>query len=132
MRYYMQLCASLVPLASLAACSTEPDNARMAEVEAAQVRDAAAAGRIFCALDGAPGFRLDCTMDRVASPQGATLVLGRSDAGYRRFRVTSDGRGVVPEDASEQAVVRVIDNGMVEVAVGADRYRLPATIRGGG
>lgn len=122
----------LLPLAAallLCACNQAPDNSRIAEVEADQVRAAADAGRIFCALAGEPNFRLDCTMDRMTSDEGATLVLGRADAGYRRFRVMTDGRGVVAADGAEPARVALIDNGMIEVAVAQDRYRIPATIR---
>lgn len=114
---------------ALSACSTEPDNQRLAEVEAQQVRDAADAGRIFCALGGEDHFQLNCTLDRIASSEGPVLMLGRADAGYRRFRVTTDGRGVVTADGAEQARVSVMDNGLIEVAVAEDRYRLPATIR---
>lgn len=116
-------------MASLASCSSEPDNQRLAEVEAQQVRDAADAGRIFCALGGEAHFQLNCTLDRIASNEGPVLMLGRADAGYRRFRVTSDGRGVVAADGAEPARVSVMDNGLIEVAVAEDRYRLPATVR---
>ncbi len=111
------------------ACSSEPDNAILAEVEADQVRDAAAAGRIPCALAGADAFRLNCTMERVASADGETLVLGRADAGYRRFRITTDGRGVIAADGADMASVTLVDDGQIEVAVATDRYRLPATVR---
>jgi hypothetical protein len=115
----------------IAGCSNEqPDNSVLAEVEAAQVRDAAADGRIPCALAGAERFRLDCTMDRIAGAEGETLVLGRPDAGFRRFRVVTDGRGIVAADGAEPATVRIIEDGMIEVTVAQDRYRLPATLKG--
>lgn len=117
-------------LALLAACGSEPDNAVLADVEAEQVREAAEAGRVRCALGGADVFRLDCTMERIAGAEGETLVLGRPDAGYRRFRVMTDGRGVVAADGAEPARVTIVEDGVIEVAVGTDRYRLPATMRG--
>jgi hypothetical protein len=116
-------------VAGLSACANEPDNSELAEVEADQTRDAAAAGRIFCALGGSEDFIMNCSMEQIAANEGAILVLGRADAGYRRFRVTTDGRGVEAADGSEPAVVTVIDNGLIEVAVANDRYRLPATLR---
>jgi hypothetical protein len=117
--------------AGISGCSGEqPDNAVLAEVEAEQVRDAAAAGRIPCALEGAERFRMDCTMDRMAGAEGETLVLGRPDAGFRRFRVVADGRGVVAADGAEPATVRIVEDGMIEVTVAQDRYRLPATLKG--
>lgn len=115
---------------AIGGCSNEPDNAVLAEVEADQVRDAAAAGRIPCALAGAEAFRLNCTMERVAGAEGETLVLGRPDAGYRRFRITTDGRGVIAADGADVASVTLVDDGQIEVAVATDRYRLPATVKG--
>ena len=123
---------SLAPLALLflAGCNRAPDNGELAKVEAQQVRDAAAAGRVACALSGATAFRLDCEMDRISGPDGERLVLGRADAGYRRFAVTRDGRGIVAADGAEPAHVEVVEDGLIEVSVGNDRYRLPATTRG--
>jgi hypothetical protein len=116
-------------LTALAGCRERPNNAELAKVEAEQVRAAATAGRVPCALGGATVFRLDCTMDRISSAEGQTLVLGRANAGYRRFRVTTDGRGVVSADGAEPAVVTVIGDDQIEIRVGQDRYRLPATIQ---
>lgn len=118
------LCLSL-----LGGCTNEPDNSKLAEVEAQQVRDAADAGRIFCALGGDAHFQMTCSIDRIASSDGTVLVLGRADAGYRRFRIATDGRGVVAADGADVAQVSVMDNGLIEVAVAQDRYRLPATVR---
>jgi hypothetical protein len=123
--------AAVLSLISVAGCSSEPDNRNLAEVEAAQTRDAAASGRIYCALGGAQDFAQNCTMEQIAANEGTILVLGRPDAGYRRFRITTDGRGVEAADGSEPAVVTLIDNGLIEVAVASDRYRLPATQRSG-
>ena len=115
--------------AALTACNRAPDNSVLAAVEADQAREAAEAGRVPCALAGATVFRMDCTMERIASTDGETLVLGRADAGYQRFRVATDGRGVVAADGAEQARVSIVEDGLIEVAVGQDRYRLPATMK---
>lgn len=120
--------AALVALAIISACSREPDNGVIAAEEAAQVRDAAADGRIWCALAGDADFQLNCSMDRMASADGPILILGRSDKGYRRFRITQDGRGVVAADGAEAAQVRILTGGLIEVAVAGDRYRLPARV----
>ncbi len=114
---------------ALVGCSSETDNRSLVEAEAQQTRNAAAAGRIWCALDGAEGFRLDCTMDRIASADGQILVLGRQDSGYRRFRFVP-GQGVETADGAETASVAIIGDGQIEVTVADDRYRLPATVRG--
>jgi hypothetical protein len=120
------LCATAL---AVAGCSSEPDNRELAAVEADQTQDAAAAGRVYCALGGSSDFALNCSMEQIASSEGTILVLGRADAGYRRFRITRDGRGVVAADGAELATVTLIDNGLIEVAVANDRYRLPATQR---
>lgn len=122
----------LIPLGALAlaACSSEPDNQAVAAAEADQARAAAEAGRIPCALRGSDGFSLNCTLDRMATADGTVLVLGRSDVGYRRFRVMSDGSGLVAADGAEPATVTVVEPGLIEVAVGNDRYRLPANTGG--
>ncbi len=126
MRPYL---TTIIIAAALAGCNRAPDNGVLADVEADQVREAAEAGRVPCALSGATAFRMDCTMERIASAEGETLVLGRANAGYRRFRVTTDGRGVIAADGAEQARVSIVEEGLIEVAVGADRYRLPATLK---
>ena len=122
----------VIALAAIAvtACSGKPDNGALAQAEADQIRTSAAEGRVECALAGATIFRLDCSMDRIASAEGTIIVLGRPDAGYRRFRITTDGRGLVAADGAEPAVVTVLDRGMIEVRVAQDRYRVPATIKG--
>jgi hypothetical protein len=126
----MQISRPFVAIAvlslALGGCSSEPDNQELAAVEADQTHDAAAAGRIYCALGGSTDFAQNCTMEQIASTEGTILVLGRADSGYRRFRITTDGRGVEAADGAEPATVTIIDNGLIEVAVANDRYRLPA------
>lgn len=119
-----------LPLLLLAACDRAPDNEKLAETEAQQSRDAANNGRIECALEGAKLFDRTCTVQEISGAGGTVLVVGRADIGYRRLQITTDGRGVVSADGSEQAVVKIIGEGMIEVAVGADKYRLPADTGG--
>lgn len=90
---------------------------------------AADAGRIECAGPGESAFRRDCTIARSRGADGA-LVLTVSDpaGGFRRLRVVDDGRGVAAADGAEEARVSLIEGGGIEVALGRDRYRLPATI----
>ncbi|WP_260582782.1 hypothetical protein [Sphingopyxis sp. PET50] len=121
-----------LPLLLLAACDRTPDNARLAETEAKQARDAANDGRIECALEGAKLFDRTCTVEEMIGEGGTILVVGRADVGYRRLQITTDGRGVISADGSEPAAVTIIGEGMIEVAVGGDRYRLPHGYRWGG
>jgi cytochrome c5 len=119
-----------LPLLLLAACNDKPNNADIAAAEAKQSRDAANDGRIECALEGAKLFDRTCTVEEITGAEGAVLVVGRSDVGYRRLQITTDGRGVISADGAEVANVSIVDEGVIEVAIGNDRYRLPADTGG--
>ena len=121
---------TVLPLLLLAGCDSAPDNKKLAETEAKQSRDAANNGRIECALEGAKLFDRTCTVQEMSGEGGTILVVGRGDVGYRRLQITTDGRGVVSADGSEPATVTIIGEGMIEVAIGADKYRLPADTGG--
>jgi hypothetical protein len=111
--------------------SSTPNNEKLAESEAQANQAAAEDGRINCALDGATNFDRTCTLDRMSGPNGPVLVVGRSDAGFRRFLIANDGRGLVSADGSEAATVTIVGDGLIEVAVANDRYRFPATVKSG-
>lgn len=89
---------------------------------------AAGTGRIACAIGGASELTQDCVVERGKDAGGAFLTLRHPDGGFRRFHIVTDGRGVEPADGAEPAAVSIIANKVIEVAVGGDRYRLPATI----
>lgn len=114
----------------LAACNRTPDNGELAEAEARGAREAAENGRIECALEGAKLFDRTCTVEEMNGEGGTILVVGRSNVGYRRLQITTDGRGVVSADGAEPAKVSIADDNVIEVAVGNDRYRLPANTSG--
>lgn len=101
----------LLPLL-LAACSE------------AQSDDPPAGPMVACALAGAAEFSAECTMERVAGPDGTQLIVRHPDGGFRRFDLGVPGRGIVTADGADQAVVH-LGEGMAEVTVGEDRYRLP-------
>ena len=90
------------------------------------------ADRIGCAVAGAGDFTRVCTIDRVAEPDGLILTIRHPDGGFRRLRVTRDGRGVVAADGSEAVGVGIAGDNQIEVTVGKDRYRLPATVKRSG
>jgi len=113
----------LLPAALLlAACSVEP------APKAGEEASGDGEGRIECAVAGSDMAR-DCTVERMQSPEGLVLMLRHRDGGFRRLLVTSDGRGVVPADGAEPAVVTVIADNRIEVAIAGERYRLPATVK---
>ncbi len=112
--------ASFVALLALTGCGSGGGN----DVDPA-------AERITCALDGASNYATDCTVERSGGKDGLVLTIGRQDKGYRRFIVPTDGRGLVVADGAEAAKVTIIGDNQVEVSIGRDRYRLPATIKQG-
>lgn len=121
---------AILTLAFLTGCSGAPDNGELAEAEARGSREAAENGRIDCALEGAKLFERTCTVEEMSGRDGAVLIVGRSNVGYRRLQITTDGRGVVSADGAEPATVTIVGDGMIEVAIGHDRYRLPANTAG--
>jgi len=115
---------ALLALLSLAACGDSNSAAGRREAAAA-----AGAEKIDCAVDGAVGFERACVVERSTGADGLVLTVRHPSGGFRRLQVTRDGRGVIPADGAESAVVRVLDDAHIEVAIGGDRYKLPATIR---
>lgn len=91
---------------------------------------AAHAATVPCALAGSATFADQCSVERLVSGDGLTLVVHHPDGGFRKLLVATDGRGVVTADGAQEAQVSVIDPATIEVAVGDDRYRLPATVKG--
>lgn len=81
---------------------------------------------IECALGGSAQFAPDCTMEKQARDGLSLLIVHHPDGGFRRFELGDDARGIVTADGMEQAVVTPSD-AMLEISVGADRYRLPVT-----
>lgn len=84
-------------------------------------------GRAECAIGPEADWARDCLVER----DGKLLTLRHTDGGFRRFRIVDDGHGLVPADGAEQAKVKIVGQGRIEVSVGGDRYRLPATIAKG-
>jgi hypothetical protein len=120
----------LLPLALAACGEAHTDKATLARVEAEQRARQDDSGNIVCARAGSDAFARDCTVDRTQSDAGLILTLRHPDGAFRRLLVTRDGRGVIAADGAEKAVVTVIGSGEIEVALGGDRYRLPATVKG--
>lgn len=74
---------------------------------------------IECALAGG-AFERTCRIDRAG---GDGLTLRHPDGGFRRIRMEG-GVPVAADGAERAAVARRGD--MVELAIGGDRYRIPA------
>lgn len=122
--------ALLFPLVLLGACGSKlPDKVAEARVEANSQARAVAEGRIECDLAGSGAFAPVCTIDRTETQDGLFLTIRHPDGGFRRLRVTKDGRGVVAADGAEPAIVTPVGADRIVVALGSIRYRLPATVR---
>jgi hypothetical protein len=115
---------ALLALLSLAACGDPKSSADQREAAAP-----AGAEKIDCAVNGAIGFERVCVVERSTGADGLVLTVRHPSGGFRRLQVTRDGRGIIPADGAESAVVRILDDAHIEVAIGSDRYKLPATIR---
>lgn len=87
------------------------------------------ADRIACAQNGAK-LAPACTVEREQTGRGLLLTLRHPDGAFRRLLVTQDGRGVGAADGAEPARVTLTGANEIEVALGGDRYRLPATAKG--
>ncbi|MGZ8347948.1 MAG: hypothetical protein ACXWUP_12635 [Allosphingosinicella sp.] len=86
-------------------------------------------GRIECRIGEAREFERFCTIERGESEAGRTLTIRKPDGGFRRLLVAGDGRGVTAADGAETAEVTIIAGNRIEVAIGGDTFRLPATVQ---
>jgi hypothetical protein len=119
---------ALALLALAAGCNRAPpapdkDGNRVEQPIAAKEDDS----KIACATDGGEMVDQGCTVDTEAD---GTLVVRNPDGGFHRLRPTNDGSAIVAADGAERAQVGIVDGNTLEVAIGGDRYRLPATVKG--
>jgi len=124
----MRFSAALAML-TLAACGEAERGDAPGAVAAANGAASVEDDRIECLLRGGEQFERFCTIDREQRPEGRILVLRKPDGGFRRLLVATDGRGVVAADGAEPAIVSILRDNRIEVAIGGDRFRLPAQIR---
>ena len=104
-------------LVMLSGCEATP-------VAESKVAIAQPENRIECAVNGAKRFLEDCAIERGGS---TALTLRHGDGGFRRFSLEADGR-IETADGAETVVVKPMSDGRTEIAIGGDRYRLPATL----
>lgn len=124
----------LGPIAVLAACSApsqpQSGNAEFDNAIAAANDQAEDDGRIVCAPAGNAAFARNCTLDRTKSAEGLILTVHKPDGGFHRLLV-KPGYGVVAADGAEVAKVTIIGPEEIEVLIGGDKFRLPATVKPG-
>lgn len=87
-------------------------------------------GRVIdCAVAGSPKFLPDCFVEDSRVGQRRFLTVRNKDGAFRRFEMVDDGRGVVAADGADEATAKWSAEGVLEVAVGNDRYRFPARMK---
>ena len=84
---------------------------------------------IDCALAGASAFKPDCTVEQAVQGGRTMLIVAAPDGMFRRFERVDDGRGVIAADGVEESTAHWVADGVLEVGVGQDRYRFPATLK---
>lgn len=99
----------------------------------AQPQAAPGAVRIDCALGEGSDFGADCLVEKVAgdlsTSGGPEFVVRHPDGGFRRFRIAENRGGMVTLDGADTALNRLVgEPPVLEVRVGADRYRFPADL----
>lgn len=95
-----------------------------------QASDAKADERVLCA-QGSDSLRRDCTLEQTETARGLIVTVRHPDGAFHRLLVTQDGPGVVAADGAEPAHVSTAGAQSIDVSIGTDRYRLPATIKAG-
>ena len=118
----------LLTIVGLAACGNNDGDA-LDDAGVAAAQEAALDGRVECALAGSVIFKRICTAERTAAANADILFIRHADGGFRRFRILTDGRGLAPADGFDETKISLMENGMIEVSSGDDRYRLPAQIK---
>ena len=83
---------------------------------------------IACAVAGDTVFKPACAVERVTRGDTLMLVVRHPDGAFRRFEVVADGRGLAVADGADDAVIEPREGG-IDVKVGGDRYRFPATVK---
>ena len=111
----------------LAACGRGQPSSE--QVAAQQRTETAGDSRIACA-QGDAAFASTCTIEQAQGKDGLVLTIRHPDGAFRRLLVTQDGRGVIAADGAEVAKVTITGTSGIEVALGGNRYRLPATVKG--
>ncbi|MEZ5695015.1 MAG: hypothetical protein R3E18_00870 [Sphingomonadaceae bacterium] len=105
----------------IAACSGDAGEPQPQATEGAE--------RIDCAIGEGSQFGSDCLVEEVMEGETNLLIVRHPDGGFRRFEQLNDGRGLAAFDGADEAQTSFAD-GVLEVTVGADRYRFKAKARG--
>lgn len=78
--------------------------------------------KVACAIGVDADFAEVCTLERVA---GSTqIVIHHPDGAFRRVSLDPATGALIPLDGAEPLVIEE-DAGMLQFAIGSDRYRIP-------
>ncbi len=83
---------------------------------------------IACALGEGAQFAPVCAVERATAADEALVIVRHPEGGFRRFTMLKDGRGLSAADGADLAQ-QEIAGGLLEVRVGADRYRFPIKVK---
>ena len=118
-----RLAAILTGMLLSGACSSSEPVGAIADNGLVKNRD----NMVMCARRGEPLARR-CSIERVPNSRGLLVIIRHPDGGFRRLLATRHGRGLIAADGAAPARLAIVGNDLVEVAVGDERYRLPASI----
>ena len=121
-----RLIASAIFLAGLSGCGSDASSVAPDEDKPTQAGN----GKVECALAGSESFDRVCSTEQISANGDVMLVIRHPDGGFRRFNILTDGRGLAPADGFDETRISLLDNNMIAVESGDDRYRLPALIKG--
>lgn len=117
----MRIFSALALTVAVSACHSQPTTAPKILVDKANL--------IACAT-GDAAFAMTCSADLARGPAGTIVTVRNPDGGFHRLLIAKDGRGVIAADGAQPARITPVEADSIEVAIGPDRYRLPATVKG--
>jgi hypothetical protein len=81
---------------------------------------------VDCAIGDATNLTPVCTLEQLGD--NSSFVLHHPQGGFRRFRFDAETLEIEPADGAEGATGLAADAEHLVFGVGADRYRIPATL----
>jgi hypothetical protein len=120
--------------ASIAGCGPSKEAKEIADknldqLDKASDKEAAADGKIECAVSGAKELTRSCFTEKISGSDGQSLIIRHPNGGFRRFKILTDGRGLQTAEGAEKLSIKVLDGGKIEANIAGDRYQLPAQIK---
>ncbi|AUX70050.1 hypothetical protein CHX26_11635 [Porphyrobacter sp. HT-58-2] len=80
---------------------------------------------IVCAIGAGADFSPVCTLEQAS---GGQYVLHHPDGGFRRLTLDPASGELAARDGADPFVVERVADGLLQIALGADRYRIPQSM----